>query len=42
MINGKEDAANSRWGGHDMIGKAITNLILDRIQKIPHQCTGIF
>jgi hypothetical protein len=42
MINGKGSAANKHWDNHDMMGKATINLILDGIQKIDDQCTGIF
>ncbi|EPY73640.1 tubulin, alpha 1 isoform 6-like protein [Camelus ferus] len=36
----KEDAANNYARGHYTIGKEITDLVLDRIQKLADQCTG--
>ncbi|XP_019737901.1 tubulin alpha chain-like isoform X1 [Hippocampus comes] len=41
MITGKEDAANNYARGHYTIGKAIIELVLDRIRKLADQCTGL-
>ena len=34
LITGKEDAANNYARGHYTIGKAIVDLVLDRIRKL--------
>ena len=41
LITGKEDAANNYARGHYTIGKEIIDLILDQIQKLANQCTGL-
>ncbi|XP_043727179.1 tubulin alpha-1B chain-like isoform X2 [Cervus elaphus] len=41
LITGKEDAANNYARGHYTIGKEIMDLVLDRIQKLADQCTGL-
>ncbi|KAB1272716.1 Tubulin alpha-1A chain [Camelus dromedarius] len=41
LITGKEDAANNYACGHYTIGKEIIDLVLDRIQKLADQCTGL-
>merc|ERR1712190_96322 len=41
LISGKEDAANNYARGHYTIGKEIIDLVLDRIQKLADNCTGL-
>ncbi|CAN1138939.1 Tubulin alpha-4 chain [Linum perenne] len=41
LISGKEDAANNFARGHYTIGKEIVDLCLDRIRKLPDNCTGL-
>ncbi|EPY80527.1 Tubulin alpha-6 chain isoform 1-like protein [Camelus ferus] len=41
LITGKEDAANNYACGHYPTGREITDLILDRIQKLADWCTGL-
>nr|XP_014334603.1 PREDICTED: tubulin alpha chain-like [Bos mutus] len=41
LITGKEDAASNCARGHHTTGEEITDLILDQIQKLAEQCTGL-
>ncbi|CAG0901942.1 unnamed protein product [Darwinula stevensoni] len=41
LITGKEDAANNYARGHYTVGKEISDLALDKIQKLADQCTGL-
>merc|ERR1712021_91663 len=41
LISGKEDAANNFARGHYTIGKEIVDLCLDRLRKLPDNCTGL-
>jgi tubulin alpha len=40
-LQAKKDAANNYACGHYTIGKEIIDLILDQIQKLADQCTGL-
>uniref|UniRef100_H3CU17 Tubulin alpha chain n=2 Tax=Tetraodon nigroviridis TaxID=99883 RepID=H3CU17_TETNG len=40
LITGKEDAANNYARGHYAVGKELIDVVLDRIRKLPDQCTG--
>jgi tubulin alpha len=41
LITGKEDAANNYARGHYTTGKEIVNLVLDHVQKLGDQFTGL-
>jgi tubulin alpha len=41
IFSGKEDAANNYTRGHYTIVKEIVDLVLDRIQKLADNCTGL-
>uniref|UniRef100_H3CGJ0 Tubulin alpha chain n=1 Tax=Tetraodon nigroviridis TaxID=99883 RepID=H3CGJ0_TETNG len=41
LITGKEDAANNYARGHYAVGKELIDVVLDRIRKLPDQCTGL-
>ena len=41
MITGKEDAANNYARGHYTVGKEIIDLVMDRIQRLTENCSGL-
>jgi len=41
MITGKEDAANNYARGHYTVGKEIVDLVMDRIQRLSENCSGL-
>ena len=41
LTTGKEDAANNYAGGHYTVGKELVDRVVDRIQKLADQCTGL-
>ena len=41
MITGKEDAANNYARGHYTVGKELVDLVMDRVQRLSENCTGL-
>ena len=41
LITGKEDAANNYARGHYTVGKNMIDLVLNKIDKLAEQCTGL-
>merc|ERR1711936_266140 len=41
LITGKEDAANNYARGHYTVGKELVDLVMDRIQRLSENCSGL-